>query len=139
MFSGWGIRTMSSRDAGYNPIEYHNGTVCRTTRRSSPRGSAVTGSATTRLVAWALFEAAEEFGYRLPEVFAATIAREYSSRSSTRLRLALRRGPPRPPLLEIRNILGLEADAGRRDIQPVAATTDHSPAARPADSPGTSG
>jgi glycogen debranching enzyme len=27
MFSGWGIRTMSSRHAGYSPIEYHDGTV----------------------------------------------------------------------------------------------------------------
>ncbi len=27
MFTGWGIRTMSSHDAGYNPIEYHDGTV----------------------------------------------------------------------------------------------------------------
>ena len=27
MFSGWGIRTMASADRGYNPIEYHNGTV----------------------------------------------------------------------------------------------------------------
>ena len=27
MFSGWGIRTMAEGEAGYNPIEYHNGTV----------------------------------------------------------------------------------------------------------------
>src|SRR5439155_20609651 len=27
MFSGWGIRTMSSTDVGYNPIGYHLGTV----------------------------------------------------------------------------------------------------------------
>jgi glycogen debranching enzyme len=27
MFSGWGVRTMSTEDAGYNPLEYHNGTV----------------------------------------------------------------------------------------------------------------
>lgn len=25
--SGWGIRTMSTQDIGYSPIEYHNGTV----------------------------------------------------------------------------------------------------------------
>ncbi len=29
MFSGWGIRTLSADDGGYNPIEYHNGTVWR--------------------------------------------------------------------------------------------------------------
>src|SRR5579884_3289357 len=27
MFSGWGIRTMAKGEGGYNPIEYHNGTV----------------------------------------------------------------------------------------------------------------
>ncbi|MHB8841620.1 MAG: amylo-alpha-1,6-glucosidase [Candidatus Aquicultor sp.] len=27
MFSGWGIRTMSSEMAAYNPVSYHNGTV----------------------------------------------------------------------------------------------------------------
>jgi len=27
MFTGWGVRSMSSEDAGYNPLEYHNGTV----------------------------------------------------------------------------------------------------------------
>src|SRR5207302_1537067 len=27
LWSGWGVRTMSSGDAGYNPLSYHNGTV----------------------------------------------------------------------------------------------------------------
>ncbi len=27
MFSGWGIRTMATTEAGYNPISYHNGSV----------------------------------------------------------------------------------------------------------------
>lgn len=27
MFSGWGIRTLSSRSVGYNPLSYHNGSV----------------------------------------------------------------------------------------------------------------
>jgi glycogen debranching enzyme len=27
MFTGWGIRSMSSNDAGYSPLVYHNGTV----------------------------------------------------------------------------------------------------------------
>src|SRR5919198_1545653 len=26
LWSGWGVRTMSTRDAGYNPLSYHNGT-----------------------------------------------------------------------------------------------------------------
>src|SRR6266511_6126329 len=27
LWSGWGVRTMSQNDAGYNPLSYHNGTV----------------------------------------------------------------------------------------------------------------
>ena len=27
LWSGWGVRTMSSGDAGFNPLSYHNGTV----------------------------------------------------------------------------------------------------------------
>jgi putative nucleotidyltransferase with HDIG domain len=27
MFSGWGVRTLSSRSVGYNPLSYHNGSV----------------------------------------------------------------------------------------------------------------
>lgn len=27
LFSGWGVRTMAKGEGGYNPIEYHNGTV----------------------------------------------------------------------------------------------------------------
>lgn len=27
MFSGWGIRTLSTEDAAYNPVSYHNGSV----------------------------------------------------------------------------------------------------------------
>ena len=27
LWSGWGVRTMSSADTAYNPLSYHNGTV----------------------------------------------------------------------------------------------------------------
>ena len=27
MFSGWGIRTLSTQEARYNPMSYHNGSV----------------------------------------------------------------------------------------------------------------
>ena len=33
LWSGWGVRTMSQEDAGYNPLSYHNGTVWPTTTR----------------------------------------------------------------------------------------------------------
>src|SRR5439155_23402 len=33
LWSGWGVRTMSTGDAGYNPLSYHNGTGSRALRR----------------------------------------------------------------------------------------------------------
>jgi len=114
MFSGWGIRTMSSREAGYNPIEYHNGTVW-------PHDTAIVAEGLRRYgfrddanrVVWALFEAAEAFDYRLPEVFAGydrdatTVAVEYPTASRPQAWAAA------APLLAIRTILGLDAEDGR--------------------------
>ncbi|MEJ7697186.1 MAG: hypothetical protein WKF78_11345 [Candidatus Limnocylindrales bacterium] len=113
MFSGWGIRTMSSRDAGYNPIEYHDGTVW-------PHDTAIIAEGLRRYgfredagrLAWALFEAAEAFEYRLPEVFAGfdreatTVAVEYPTASRPQAWASA------APLLAIRTLLGLDAEDG---------------------------
>jgi glycogen debranching enzyme len=71
MFSGWGIRTLSSEHPAYNPFAYHRGTVWPV-----ENGSFVLGMARYGLhgemwqLARALFEAARLFDYdRLPEVF----------------------------------------------------------------------
>ena len=119
MFSGWGIRTMSSREAGYNPIEYHNGTVW-------PHDTAIVAEGLRRYgfrddasrVVWALIEAAEAFEYRLPEVFAGydrdatAVAVEYPTASRPQAWAAA------APLLAIRTILGLDAEDGRVTSSP---------------------
>jgi glycogen debranching enzyme len=119
MFSGWGIRTMSSRDAGFNPIEYHDGTVW-------PHDSAIVAEGLRRYgfrddasrLAWALFEAAEQFEYRLPEVFAGfdrqttRMAVEYPTASRPQAWAAA------APLLAIRTLLGLDADDGTIRSEP---------------------
>lgn len=71
MFSGWGIRTLSSQHPAYNPFAYHRGTVWPV-----ENGSLVLGMARYGLhepmwrLARSLFEAATLFDYdRLPEVF----------------------------------------------------------------------
>lgn len=113
MFSGWGVRTMSSNDAGYNPIEYHDGTVW-------PHDTAIIAEGLRRYdfredagrLAWALFEAAEQFEYRLPEVFAGfdrdatSLAVEYPTASRPQAWAAA------APLLAIRTLLGLDAVDG---------------------------
>jgi len=70
MFTGWGIRTLASTMGRYNPVSYHNGSVW-------PHDSAICAAGLARYgflaeaakVSVGLFEAAEAFGGRLPELF----------------------------------------------------------------------
>jgi glycogen debranching enzyme len=70
MFTGYGIRTLASSNAAYNPMSYHNGSVW-------PHDNAICAAGLMRygLVEQAqqvfagILEAAEAFGGRLPELF----------------------------------------------------------------------
>ncbi len=119
MFSGGGIRTMSTGDSGYNPIEYHNGTVwphdtafvAEGIRRYGYRQEAST-------LTLALIEAAEAFAYRLPEVFAGF------PREQTRMPVECPTAS-RPqawaagaPLLALRTALGLDVVDGTLTMRP---------------------
>lgn len=71
MFSGWGIRTMSSEMYGYNPISYHNGTVWPHDNSLIIAGMQRYGhSDQARQAADGLLDAAQVFTLqRLPELF----------------------------------------------------------------------
>jgi len=71
MFTGWGIRTLSSHERLYNPMSYHNGSVW-------PHDTAIAAAGMRRYrftepfltLTTALFEAALQFeGVRMPELF----------------------------------------------------------------------
>jgi glycogen debranching enzyme len=70
MFSGWGIRTLATSMASYNPMSYHNGSVW-------PHDNAICAAGLMRYgfveqaqrVAESVLDAAEHFGGRLPELF----------------------------------------------------------------------
>jgi glycogen debranching enzyme len=70
MFSGWGVRTLSTRMGAYDPASYHNGSIW-------PHDNALIAAGLMRYgfveesqrLAVALLEAAEAFGGRLPELF----------------------------------------------------------------------
>ena len=81
MFSGWGVRTLSSNEKRYDPLSYHLGSVW-------PHDNAliVTGlrryglDAEAERVFTGLFEAAIDFpGHRLPELFAGFSRAEFES------------------------------------------------------------
>ena len=111
LWSGWGIRTMSSGSAAYNPISYHNGTVWPHDSAFTVWGLARNGYVTeARRIARALFEAAANFGWSLPEVFAGY------SREDAPFPIAYPT-PAKPqawaagtPVLLVRLLLGIEPD-----------------------------
>ena len=113
LWSGWGVRTMSTGDAAYNPLAYHNGTRlaarqlpdrvgARALRRAGRRR---TGSSARML------DAASYFDYQLPEVFAGLPrVRDAVPDRRTRPRRGRRRGRPATPVLLLQLLLGLQPD-----------------------------
>jgi glycogen debranching enzyme len=79
MFTGWGIRTLASDMAAYNPVSYHNGSVW-------PHDSALVATglmrygfvAEAKRVARGIFDAAAYFDGQLPELFCGFDRSEYS-------------------------------------------------------------
>jgi glycogen debranching enzyme len=109
MFSGWGIRTMAEGEGGYNPIEYHNGTVW-------PHDCSIIAAGLARYgfrkeaadIIAGIFESSLAFRYRLPEVFAGyerTKTRFPVQYPTSCLPQAWAAGAP---MLGIRTLLGLE-------------------------------
>jgi glycogen debranching enzyme len=70
-FSGWGIRTVSAREARYNPMSYHNGAVWPHDNALIAHGLARYGFGDDAGRIWTgLFEAAMYFDlHRMPELF----------------------------------------------------------------------
>ncbi|MEU3648121.1 glycogen debranching N-terminal domain-containing protein [Lentzea sp. NPDC034063] len=79
MFTGWGVRTLSSDMGAYNPMSYHNGSVW-------PHDSTIVAAGLMRYgfvehaqrLASALYDAAEAFGGRLPELLCGFDCTEFS-------------------------------------------------------------
>ena len=123
MFSGWGVRTMSHDDGGYNPIGYHNGSVW-------PHDTAFVGAGLRRYgyaaqaarLTYALLEAATYSDWRLPEVFAGYDRRlthvpvGYPTASSPQAWAA------GAPLLLLRVLLGLDPVGPELRSDPVLPT-----------------
>jgi glycogen debranching enzyme len=71
LYSGWGVRTLGAREAGYNPLGYHTGTVWPHENSLIAAGLARYGHREAALrVASSILRAAPYFEHRLPEVFA---------------------------------------------------------------------
>jgi glycogen debranching enzyme len=119
LFSGWGIRSMSEGDGGYNPLSYHCGSVWPHDTAICAEGMRRYGFADEAArVADALLDAAEAFDGQLPEVFAgfrrdlARMPVEYPGALKPQSWAA------GAPLLLIRAVLGLDVVGGKLRSRP---------------------
>jgi glycogen debranching enzyme len=121
LWSGWGIRTMSAGDVGYNPLSYHNGTVWPHDNSLIAWGLARYGRwPEAHRIARRMFNAAGYFDYQLPEVFAGF------SRTETPFPIAYPTAA-RPqawaagaPVLLLQVLLGLRPDHRRHVLETYA-------------------
>jgi glycogen debranching enzyme len=68
--SGWGIRTLAEREPRYNPMSYHNGSIWPHDTSICAAGiSRYGGRANVVQILSDIFETANQFGMRLPELF----------------------------------------------------------------------
>jgi glycogen debranching enzyme len=119
LWTGWGVRTLSDGDAGYNPIGYHTGTVW-------PHDNSIVAAGLARYgfreeanrIATAMFEAAAFTEHRLPEAFAGYPRKD--SRFPVRYPTACspQAWATAAPFLLLRTFLGIEARDGNLTCNP---------------------
>ena len=119
MFSGWGIRTISRQDSGFNPIGYHVGTIWPHDNSIVAMGLVRSGFRDeANRIGLSQLEAASFSDFRLPEAFAGfdrNIGRfpvPYPTACSPQ---AWATGAP---FVFIRNMLGLDVHDGEVRIDP---------------------
>lgn len=113
MFGGWGIRTLSTENPSYNPLEYHNGTVW-------PHDNAIVAEGMRRYgfcdeavtLCETLFDAAKAFGHQLPEVFAGFSRDETDVPIEYPGALKPQSWAAGAPLLALRTLLGVDVVDG---------------------------
>jgi glycogen debranching enzyme len=117
LWTGWGIRTMASDAAAFNPISYHNGTVWPHDTALAAWGLARHGYvAEARRVGRALIEAAAHFDWSLPEVFAGYARDETPFPIAYPTAARPQAWAAGTPILLVRVLLGLEPDRERQRI-----------------------
>ncbi len=111
LWSGWGVRTMSSPDAAYNPLSYHNGSVWPHDNSLIAWGLARNGRwLEAQRIARRMLEAAAHFGWQLPEVFAGLARSESPFPIAYPTSARPQAWAAAAPVLLLRILLGLEPD-----------------------------
>ncbi len=119
MFSGWGIRTYASDQAGYNPIGYHTGSVWPHDTSLIAAGFKRYGfhEACNRLIG-PMMEAAQRFAdYRLPELFCGFDRTEAPVPVPYPVACSPQAWAAGSSFLFLETMLGLRAHADRRELE----------------------
>lgn len=118
MFSGWGIRTLSTRAKRYNPLSYHNGSVW-------PHDTALVGAGFARYgakkeagqVLKSLFDASAYYEQtRLPELYCGFPRREGYGPTRYPISCSPQAWAAGSPFLLLNGLLGLQPDAEQRRL-----------------------
>ena len=117
MFTGWGIRTLAADMGAYNPASYHNGSVWPHDNALIVAGLMRYGFvAEAQRVAVALFEAAEHFDGRLPELFCGFDRAEYAEPIPYPTSCSPQAWAAAAPIHLVRTLLRFEPCAPRRRV-----------------------
>ena len=117
LWTGWGIRTMCSSDAAYNPLAYHRGTVWPHDTSIAAWGLARYGFwEESRALVRALFTAARWFDWSLPEVFAGFSKRETPFPIAYPTAARPQAWAAGAPVLGLQLLLGLRPDQTGREL-----------------------
>jgi glycogen debranching enzyme len=119
LFSGWGVRTLSTSDAGYNPIGYHTGTVWPHDNSIITAGMVRYGfREEAKKLAMAMLEGAKYFGNQAPEALSG-YPRSYASFPIPYpTACAPQAWATGAPLLILRALMGLDASDGQVRLDP---------------------
>jgi glycogen debranching enzyme len=114
LWSGWGVRTMATGDAGYNPLTYHNGTIWPHDNSLIALGLAHYGFRSEALrIVRSLFAAAGSLDYQLPEVFGGFTRSEAPRPIAYPTATKPQAWAAGAPVLLLQILLGLEPDRQR--------------------------
>lgn len=121
LFSGWGIRTLATSMAAYNPVSYHNGSVWPHDNALCAAGLARYGymEAAQRVIG-AQLDVAGAYRHRLPELFAGFERGNPSTPAAYPTSCSPQAWAAAAPLLWLRTLLRLDPSApgGRVWIDP---------------------
>jgi glycogen debranching enzyme len=118
---GYGLRTMTSDAAGFNPLGYHTGSVWPHDTAIAVRGLARDGHPeVAAALATGLLRAAPAFAHRLPELFAGTDGRAGAAVLAYPAACRPQAWSAAAPLALLATALGLDADVpqGRARLAP---------------------